>query len=306
SAGQARRLRRGSRGHGRDDARQRPGGDRRDPGRRAGVDRQPRRDRAAAPRSLPVCGRALGDARMLRTFDVPSPDAERHLARLGRRGRAIFSGEAAAVAERAVADIRREGDRALARWRRRHDRSRGPVLATPSRTGVSPSLRRAFNLALSRITAFHERQRPSAARWLVGGSRIEERALPLDSVGVYVPGGEAIYISTAMMTVVPARIAGVRRIVVATPPAAWSASPALRWVLTRLGVDAVYLMGGAHSIAAMAVGTPTIPSVAKIVGPGNRYVAAAKRAVSGLVGIDSIAGPTEVAVFADGSADAEC
>src|SRR5260370_34319709 len=108
------------------------------------------------------------------------------------------------------------------------------------------------------------------------------------------------------MTVVPARIAGVRRIVVATPPAAWAASPALRWALARLRVETVYLMGGAHALRALAVGTATIPSVAKIVGPGNRFVAAAKRAVSGLVGIDSIAGPTEVAIFADGSADAEC
>src|SRR5262249_23547727 len=208
---------------------------------------------------------------MLRTFDVPSAEAERHIARLGRRARDLFSGEAASVAEPAVRDIRREGDRALKRWRRRYDRSRAPLLAPTSRTGVSPSLRRAFNLALSRITAFHERQRPTAARWLVAGSRIEERVLPLDSVGVYVPGGEAVYISTALMTAVPARIAGVRRIVVATPPGSWSASPALRWALTRLGVDAVYLMGGAHAIAALAVGTATIPSVAKIVGPGNRY-----------------------------------
>jgi len=243
---------------------------------------------------------------MIRVFDVPSADAERHMARLGRRARSLFSGDAAAVAEHAIADIRRGGDRALARWRRRHDRARGPVLAPPGRARVSPSLRRAFDLALSRITAFHQRQRPAAARWIVAGSRMEERILPLDSVGVYVPGGEAVYVSTALMTVVPARIAGVRRIVVATPPTAWASSPALRWALARLGVDAVYLMGGAHAIAALAVGTATIPSVAKIVGPGNRFVAAAKRAVSGLVGIDSIAGPTEVAIFADGSADVEC
>jgi histidinol dehydrogenase len=242
---------------------------------------------------------------MVRVFEVPSAGAEKHLARLERRARALFSGDAAIVAERAVADLRREGDRALARWRRRHDHSRGPVFAPPGRSRVSPSLRRAFNLALSRITAFHERQRPSAARWVVEGSLLEERILPLDSVGIYVPGGEAVYISTALMTVVPARIAGVRRIVVATPPAAWSESPALRWALARLGVEEIYLMGGAHAIAALAVGTATIPSVAKIVGPGNRFVAAAKRAVSGLVGIDSIAGPTEVAIFADGSADAD-
>jgi histidinol dehydrogenase len=243
---------------------------------------------------------------MVRVFDIPSAGAEKHLARLERRARALFSGDAAIVAERAVADLRREGDRALARWRRRYDHTRIPVLAPPGRAHVHPSLRRAFDLARSRITAFHERQRPSAARWVVAGSRLEERILPLDSVGIYVPGGEAVYLSTALMTVVPARIAGVRRIVVATPPAAWAASPALRWALARLGVDAVYRMGGAHAIAALAVGTSTIPSVAKIVGPGNRYVAAAKRAVSGLAGIDSIAGPTEVAIFADGSADPEC
>jgi histidinol dehydrogenase len=107
------------------------------------------------------------------------------------------------------------------------------------------------------------------------------------------------------MTILPARIAGVPRIVVATPPSAYDGSAELRYALDRLRVAEVYRMGGAHAIAALAIGTRSVPRVAKIVGPGNRFVTAAKRLVSGLVGIDGLAGPTEVAVFADASADAE-
>jgi histidinol dehydrogenase len=139
----------------------------------------------------------------------------------------------------------------------------------------------------------------------IAGSRIEERVVALDSAGVYIPGGEAPYVSTALMTILPARIAGVPRIAVATPPPAYDGSAELRYALDKLRVTEVYRMGGAHAIAALAVGTRSVPRVAKIVGPGNRFVTAAKRLVSGLVGIDGLAGPTEVAIFADASADAE-
>lgn len=243
---------------------------------------------------------------MIRVFAIPSREAERHLARLGRRARVLLDGPASRTAEQALLEIRTEGDRALARWRRRYDGVRGPVPATFRRESVGREFRRAFDESLRRLTAFHSRQTARAgARWSERGSVLAERVVPLDSVAAYVPGGEAVYVSTALMTILPARIAGVRRIVVATPPAAWDGSPELRWAVRRLEVDEVYRMGGAHAIAALALGTETIPSVAKICGPGNRWVTAAKRAVVGLVGIESLAGPTEVAIFADGAASAE-
>lgn len=241
----------------------------------------------------------------MRMFPIPSREAEAHLSLLARRSRALFDGEAAAVAGRALAQIRREGDRALARWRRRYDGAAGPVRAVPRSGKVSPEFRRAFEKTMRRLTAFHSLQRTPAARLEIAGSVLEERVVPLDSVGVYIPGGEAPYVSTAVMTILPARIAGVPRIVAATPALAYDRSEELRYALARLGVTEVYRMGGAHAIAVLAVGTRSVPAVAKIVGPGNRFVTAAKRLVSGLVGIDGLAGPTEVAVFADASADPE-
>ena len=241
----------------------------------------------------------------IRSFRIPSAEAEAHLALLARRSRALFDGEAFRTAERALSEIRAGGDRALARWRRRYDGVRGPARAVRRPGRVGPDFRRAFEESVSRLTAFHSLQATPAARVTIAGSLLEERVFPLDSVGVYIPGGEAPYVSTALMTILPARLAGVPRIVVATPPAAYDGSDELRYVLSRLGVTEVYRMGGAHAIAALAVGTPSIAVVAKIVGPGNRFVTAAKRAVAGLVGIDGLAGPTEVAVFADGAADPE-
>jgi histidinol dehydrogenase len=241
----------------------------------------------------------------IRTFRIPSREAHDHLERLSRRSRSLFDGEASATAARALAEIRRGGDRALARWRRLYDGVTGPPRAARKGARVSPEFQLAFDMALRRLTAFHRLQKTPGALLRVAGSRVEERIVTLDSAGVYIPGGAAPYVSTALMTILPARIAGVPRIAVATPPAAYDDSAELRYALERLQVTEVYRMGGAHAIAALAVGTRSVPRVAKIVGPGNRFVTAAKRLVSGLVGIDGLAGPTEVAVFADASADAE-
>ena len=241
----------------------------------------------------------------IRIFRIPSRQARAHLALLSRRSRSLFDGEASATAARALSEIRSGGDRALARWRRRYDGVEGPPRAVPKPAAVSREFRLAFDQALRRLTAFHRLQKTPGARLRVAGSRIEERIVPLDSAGIYIPGGEAPYVSTALMTILPARIAGVARIAVATPPAAYDRSPELRYALERLGVTEIYRMGGAHAIAALAVGTRSVPRVAKIVGPGNRFVTAAKRLVSGLVGIEGLAGPTEVAIFADASADPE-
>jgi histidinol dehydrogenase len=172
--------------------------------------------------------------------------------------------------------------------------------AAGSEGEISSEFRRAFRAARRRIEAYHRRQVPAGFAFTdAAGVSFAERPVPLDSVGVYVPGGRAFYPSSLLMGVVPAQVAGVPRIVVATPPRAWASSPELRWAVNELGVHAVLLAGGAHGIA----GLISVARVAKIVGPGNRFVAAAKHLVSGLVAVDLPAGPSEVAILASADAD---
>jgi histidinol dehydrogenase len=150
---------------------------------------------------------------------------------------------------------------------------------------------------------FHEAQVEKS--WTIepaDGVQLGQRITPLDRVGLYVPGGTAAYPSSVVMNVVPAQVAGVERIVVTTPPRTLSENPAVAAALLELNVNEVYVVGGAQAIAALAFGTETIPRVDKITGPGNKYVAAAKKLVFGVVGIDSIAGPTEVVIVADDTA----
>jgi histidinol dehydrogenase len=139
----------------------------------------------------------------------------------------------------------------------------------------------------------------------VEGVQLGQRITPLDRVGLYVPGGTAAYPSSVVMNVVPAQVASVQRIVVTTPPRTLSENPAVAAALLELNVTEVYAVGGAQAIAALAFGTETIPRVDKITGPGNKYVAAAKKLVFGVVGIDSIAGPSEVVMIADEEARAD-
>jgi histidinol dehydrogenase len=170
---------------------------------------------------------------------------------------------------------------------------------------VDASFARAFRLARRRIEAYHRKQLSCASSGFSFkdslGVSFTEKPVPFDSVGVYVPGGRAFYPSSLLMGAVPARVAGVPRVVVATPPRAWAGSPELRWAARELGVDEVLLAGGAHGIA----GLVSVCGVAKIVGPGNRFVAAAKHLVSCLVGVDMPAGPSEVLIVASGDADPE-
>jgi histidinol dehydrogenase len=137
------------------------------------------------------------------------------------------------------------------------------------------------------------------------GVRLGQRITPVEAAGLYVPGGTASYPSSVVMNVVPAQVAGVRRIAVVTPPRTLSETPAVAAALLELGVTEIYQVGGAQSVAALAYGTETIPRVDVITGPGNKFVAAAKKLVFGAVGIDSIAGPSEVVVLADESARAD-
>jgi histidinol dehydrogenase len=164
----------------------------------------------------------------------------------------------------------------------------------------------ALREAIQNVRTFHERQREQS--WMIShvhGTRVGQRITPIESVGLYVPGGTAAYPSSVVMNVVPAQVASVPRIVVVTPPSTVQLNPAVAAALLELGVHEVYAVGGAQAIAALAFGTNTIPRVDKITGPGNKYVAAAKKLVFGIVGIDSIAGPSEVVIVADDPARAD-
>ncbi|MCM3875983.1 MAG: histidinol dehydrogenase, partial [Thermoanaerobaculia bacterium] len=197
-----------------------------------------------------------------------------------------------------VEDVLRGGKPALRKYVERFDPS-----AARRNARVDPEFARAFRVARRRIEAYHRRQFSASSAGFSFedslGVSFVERPVPFDSVGVYVPGGRAFYPSSLLMGVVPARIAGVPRIVVATPRGAWASSPELRWAAAELEVDEVLLAGGAHGIA----GLVSVAGVAKIVGPGNRFVAAAKHLVSGLVAVDMPAGPSEVLIVASAGAD---
>lgn len=171
---------------------------------------------------------------------------------------------------------------------------------------VDEDLIAAMREAISNIRYYHEKQ--MARDWeveMANGVRLGQRIRPLQIVGLYVPGGSAAYPSTVMMNAIPAQVAGVDRIIVVTPPAQFSQNPVIAAVLKELELYEVYLVGGAQAVAALACGTQTIPRVDKIVGPGNQYVAAAKKLVYGAVDIDSIAGPSEIVVVADDTARAD-
>ena len=211
-------------------------------------------------------------------------------------------------------DVRRRGDEALVEYTARFD----GVQVQPSQlrideaslesaaSTVAPKVLEAIRRAIQNIREFHQRQLNRSWDLEPGpGIMLAQRVQPIESVGLYVPGGTAAYPSSVLMNVIPAQVAGVPRIAVATPPLNLASNPAVAAALRELNVNEVYSIGGAQAIAALAYGTQTVEPVHKITGPGNRFVAAAKQLVFGVVGIDSIAGPTEVVIVADDSARAE-
>lgn len=248
----------------------------------------------------------------MRRLAFGTPAWQRHLARLPRAGapppRVVRS------VARIVDDVRRRGDRALLFYTRRFD---GIILTAATLQARASDVRAAARRAdaalfgslramAARIEAFHRRQRERGFRMrLVDGSLLEEVIAPIESAGLYVPGGAGAYPSSVLMSAIPARVAGVPRIAVVTPPLALEVNPALAAALVVAGLeDGVFRIGGAQAIAALAYGTASVPKVAKIVGPGNAHVAAAKRLVRGAVEVDAEAGPSEVVILADDSADA--
>jgi len=165
---------------------------------------------------------------------------------------------------------------------------------------LDDDLRSALNLAAERIIAFHERQRPEAMEWVdQAGVRLGLRQTPVDAAGLYVPGGKAAYPSSVLMNALPAKVAGVKRLVMVTPTPNGEANDLVLAAAHLAGISEVWTIGGAQAIAALAYGTEAIKPVDKITGPGNAWVATAKRQVFGQVGIDSIAGPSEVLIMAD-------
>lgn len=224
---------------------------------------------------------------------------------------AAIDAELLKVVTSIIDDVRARGDRALVEYVERFD---GIELKVDDLRIDEEELRRvaeraderviqALREAIRNVRVFHERQvEESWAIEPVDGVQLGQRITPLERVGVYVPGGTAAYPSSVVMNVVPAQVAGVERIIVTTPPRALAENPAVAAALLELNVTEVYAIGGAQAIAALAFGTETVPRVDKITGPGNKYVAAAKKLVFGVVGIDSIAGPTEVVIIADETA----
>jgi histidinol dehydrogenase len=211
-----------------------------------------------------------------------------------------------------VEDVAARGDEAVAEAARRFDgvdappsawRATRAELAAAAR-GLDPGLRAALEDATARVRAFHQAQRPAPVRLGAGGARLLQRFEPLARAGVYVPGGRGAYPSTVVMNVVPAQAAGVGEVAVATPPgASGRGHPAVLGAAAMLGVEEVWLLGGAQAVAALALGTATVPAVDSVTGPGNLYVSLAKQEVAQRVRTDGFAGPTEVCLLADGTAD---
>ncbi|MDY3980971.1 histidinol dehydrogenase [Paraeggerthella hominis] len=229
-----------------------------------------------------------------------------HLKRTG-----AFNAEALAAATDIIADVRERGDAALRDYTERFDGVRVEDFRVPyadiaeAVTRVDDRTVKALRQAADQIRDFHERQRQQS--WFTvreDGALVGSKVEPLESVGIYVPGGRALYPSTVLMNALPAAVAGVPRIVCVTPPAPGGGVDAAILEACRIsGVTEIYTVGGAQAVGALAYGTESIEPVAKITGPGNAYVAAAKKIVSGDVGIDMIAGPSEVCVVADATAD---
>ncbi|HMX15229.1 MAG TPA: histidinol dehydrogenase [Rhodocyclaceae bacterium] len=221
--------------------------------------------------------------------------------------------------ERTVADIlanvRTVGDEAVLDYTRRFDRLDVTTMVqvelaqeelAAAFAGLPAVQRQALELAAGRIRSYHERQRAESWEYTeADGTRLGQKVTPLDRVGLYVPGGKAAYPSSVLMNAIPAKVAGVRELIMVVPTPRGERNALVLAAAHLAGVDRVFTLGGAQAVGALAYGTQTIPQVDKIVGPGNAYVASAKRRVFGVVGIDMVAGPSEVLVISDGSGDPE-
>jgi histidinol dehydrogenase len=245
---------------------------------------------------------------LIRTTDPGYPALIRKISTRGE----IIPHDVEETVRQIIQDVRTRGDAALIDWSQRYD----PVRLLPEHleikreeitaaaSQVDQAVRDTIAAAAARIQAYHRRQSLDSFTFLDEHSnRLGQIVRPLARVGVYVPGGRAPYPSTLLMNVIPARIAGVREIIAVHPTPGGSPSPAVMAAADHAGVDRIFRVGGAQAVAALAFGTETIPKVDKIVGPGNIYVATAKRMLLGVVDIDMIAGPSEIVIIADTTAN---
>jgi histidinol dehydrogenase len=247
----------------------------------------------------------------MKIFDSQHQDIASELKRIINRGETATD-EVAVVVKEVVERVRKEGDPALLEYTEKFDRvalTLKDIKVTPNEirdayTNVDPKKVDALKLAAANIRSFHEKQKINS--WVsqeADGVILGQLARPIRSAGVYVPGGKACYPSSVLMNVIPAKVAGVEQLIMCSPVPGGNLNPYILVAADIAGISEIYKIGGAQAIAAMAYGTATIPKVDKIVGPGNIYVATAKRYVFGQVDIDMIAGPSEILVIADDSAD---
>jgi histidinol dehydrogenase len=250
----------------------------------------------------------------MKIYDYPSRPAEQRINRIVNRGLAFDKKDMAAVS-RICENVRKRGDQAVVSYTRKFDSARVTIQSqqvtdkefSDAAKKIDRSFQRALNRAAMNIKRFHERQlRRSWMQTDRPGTLLGQLIHPVDAAGVYVPGargGQTPLVSSVLMGVIPAKVAGVKRIAMVTPPTkGGGVSPHLLVAAKKAGVDAVYKAGSAWAIAALAYGTETIPKVDVIVGPGNIYVSLAKKILAGTVGIDMIAGPSEILIIADESA----
>ncbi len=248
----------------------------------------------------------------MKLLNSSAPDFLASLDALTRHAGALDDGVDATVAV-ILSDVRARGDAAVLEYTRKFDRLDAPNMAALELTktemkaafdALTPELRDALTLARDRIEAYHRRQLAEGWRYTeADGTQLGVQITPPDRVGLYVPGGKAAYPSSLLMNAVPAKVAGVREIIMVVPTPDGLKNATVLAAAHLAGVDRVFTIGGAQAVGALAFGTATVPAVDKIVGPGNAYVAAAKRRVFGIVGIDMIAGPSEILVIADENAN---
>jgi len=210
-----------------------------------------------------------------------------------------------------IEDVKNNGDKALIKYEKKFGKNTEIVFKKKKINNIikklDPKIKKAIDFAFDRIYQFHSKQKIQKISYRDKlNNKLECKYIPIESVGIYVPGGNASFPSTVLMNVIPAKIAGVKRIVMANPKLKNQLSPGVLYAAKKAGIKEVYCIGGAQAIAALTYGTKKIKKVNKIVGPGNIFVSAAKKKVFGDVGIDMIAGPSEITVVADKFSDADC
>jgi len=249
---------------------------------------------------------------MIRRLSTRQQDFDQQLSDL-TSWHETLAGEVQTAVDRIVDDVMRGGDRALLKYCRQFDDLQADTVADlelktsqldTAVGNIAPQQREALQVAADRIRQFHQHQLQDSWQYVDEmGNLLGQKVTPVERVGMYVPGGKASYPSSVLMNAIPAKVAGVSEIIMVVPAPGGEINDMVLAAAAIAGVDRVFTIGGAQAVAALAYGTETVPAVDKIVGPGNVYVAAAKRRVFGQVGIDMVAGPSEILIIADGVAD---